>query len=545
MLRRVLVRAIHMMPRSPSRTPPPPAKKARLESTVAGSTPTTADATVAKPPSSETLAEEPKSRRLSKMEQRALHAPPKNVPARPAEELLQAVEEEMSLPIQIPRTYAREIDYENKLVLAPMVRSGTMPMRLLSLHYQAGLVWGPEVVDKAIIGSTRVVDPVTGVITYTKFSSEGCKPIFQCHPVEKPFLIFQIGSSDPELAAQAAQVVQQDVAGFDLNCGCPKPFSVHAGMGAALLSTPDILLAILQSLLKSTSLPVSCKIRLLPDQPSTLLLAARILRTGVRCLTVHCRTRDMRSTTKALWDRLRDIVQLGKRRGVPVSCNGDGQGWSNWEAIREATGVSSVMIARAAESNPSIFRPEGPVSTAEDLVPNVFLPMCLYLDNHWSNTKFILASLKPSPQPISMMNKADKIKISQAVTASRSYDDALDIFKLTRQEGLAKGKQFIQDLEAQLRARDPSVYGDEKPIASPSVSSGQTTTQSEAAAAIEGQKEGETDIWTRRRQAEEQGRTVDELPEESILQREAEDDEEQALNETPETATAAATPING
>ena len=109
-------------------------------------------------------------------------------------------------------------------------------------------------------------------------------------------------------------------------------------MGAALLSTPDILLNILRNLLEKISLPISCKIRLLPTQPSTLELASRILRTGIRNLTVHCRTRDMRSGERAMWERLGDIVELGKRRGVSIICNGDGDGWANWEKIRGETG---------------------------------------------------------------------------------------------------------------------------------------------------------------------------------------------------------------
>lgn len=124
-------------------------------------------------------------------------------------------------------------------------------------------------------------------------------------------------------------------------------------MGAALLSTPDLLLSILRALLKNTSVPISCKIRLLPDQPATLHLASRILRTGVRALTVHCRTRDMRSSVKALWERLGDIVQLGKRRGVPVLCNGDGEGWANWKAIREMTGRSTRRARALSLSLPS------------------------------------------------------------------------------------------------------------------------------------------------------------------------------------------------
>ena len=115
-------------------------------------------------------------------------------------------------------------------------------------------------------------------------------------------------------------------------------------MGAALLSTPDILLSILHDLIESVPLPISCKIRLLPTQLSTLYLVARLLRTGIRNLTVHCRTRSMRSSEKAIWERLADIVRLGKRRGIPVICNGDGEGWSNWARIRDMTGAWRKLI---------------------------------------------------------------------------------------------------------------------------------------------------------------------------------------------------------
>lgn len=125
---------------------------------------------------------------------------------------------------------------------------------------------------------------------------------------------------------------------MDLNCGCPKPFSTHAGMGAALLSTPDILLDILRSLLRNLSIPVSCKIRMLPTQEATRVLVARILKTGIRNLTVHCRTRDMRPHERAMWERLRELVELGERRGIPVACNGDGEGFANWEKIKSDTG---------------------------------------------------------------------------------------------------------------------------------------------------------------------------------------------------------------
>lgn len=70
------------------------------------------------------------------------------------------------------------------------------------------------------------------------------KSIFECHPIEKSRLIFQLGVSDPLLAVQAALVVAGDVGGVGLNCGCPKPFSISGGMGAALLKVPDTLCAV-------------------------------------------------------------------------------------------------------------------------------------------------------------------------------------------------------------------------------------------------------------------------------------------------------------
>ena len=282
-------------------------------------------------------------------------------------------------------------------------------------------------------------------------------------------MIFQVGSSNPDLAVQAAKTVQQDVSGVDLNCGCPKPFSTHAGMGAALLSTPDLLLNILRALLDQINLPISCKIRLLPTQPSTLVLAAKILRTGIRNLTVHCRTRDMRPGERAMWERLGDIVNLGKRRGVSIICNGDGEGWSNWERIRSETGADSVMLARAAERNPSVFLPEGPRGTVEEVIPKL-LNISQYIDNPWGNTKFLLSQFKPSPAPISSMSKQERKDASQAVAQCKSIADIAG--KLGIEVG--KGKEVMAIISKKIEERS------------------------------------DWDVWHKRAEAEKEGRVVDE-----------------------------------
>jgi tRNA-dihydrouridine synthase 2 len=168
------------------------------------------------------------------------------------------------------------------------------------------------------------------------------KSIWSTHPIEKPYLIFQIGSASPTLAVQAALTVLPDISGIDLNCGCPKPFSTSGGMGAALLSKPDLLCSILSALKEAlpSHMPVTAKIRLLPDPEDTRNLVRRIVDTGIRNLTVHCRTRDMRPHEKALIERLRDVVKCVESTGKDVSVieNGDCLNVKDAERIRTLTG---------------------------------------------------------------------------------------------------------------------------------------------------------------------------------------------------------------
>ncbi|KAF9027797.1 hypothetical protein BDP27DRAFT_1437062 [Rhodocollybia butyracea] len=314
--------------------------------------------------------------------------------------------------------------FKNGVFLAPMVRSGALPTRLFALKHGASLVWAPELIDKAILHSERVVDPVTGVVSYNGTS----RAIWTTHPIEKPFLIYQIGSADPDLAVQAAKKVMQDVSGFDLNCGCPKPFSTHAGMGAALLTNPDLLCSILTALRQAMppEITVTAKIRLLPSQEDTLKLVERIVNTGVSALTVHCRTRNMRDRDKAMIERLREIVDFVKGMGKDIAVieNGDCLGAEDAERVRQVTGAHSVMIARAAESNPSCFSKTPLTDVHETLVPS-YLRLSRYLDNHWSLTKFCLSQFK---SPHTKVNgKAEDRRIREFVVKAKSFDDVAEI----------------------------------------------------------------------------------------------------------------------
>ncbi|KDE06606.1 hypothetical protein MVLG_03102 [Microbotryum lychnidis-dioicae p1A1 Lamole] len=319
----------------------------------------------------------------------------------------------------------RTVPYHKGLHLAPMVRIGTLPTRLLALDYGAELVWGPEIVDKAIIGSERVVDPRSGTIKFMKNN----RSVFECHPVEKPRLIFQLGSSDPELAVQAAKMIAGDVDGIGLNCGCPKHFSLQAGMGAALLSDPDKLCSILEALVKEIPLPIDVKIRLFPTSEPTLALVKRLLDTGVKCLTVHCRTKEMRSTEPALLDRLREIVELGREKGIPVVENGDCYDAKDAKRITEQTGVTSCMIARGAEANPSCFRKEGLLDSVNEVIPRL-LRLSLASDINFQNTRYIINSMTLTSETLS---KREKGAIKLASNKAKSYYEMAEAFGIDKE----------------------------------------------------------------------------------------------------------------
>lgn len=278
------------------------------------------------------------------------------------------------------------LSYQGKVVLAPMVRVGTLPMRLLALEYGADLVWSPEIVDKKIIGSERIFNARLGTYDYIK---DGRTLVFRTHPRERERLVLQLGSADAELALQAAQTVARDVAGIDLNCGCPKHFSIHAGMGAALLRNGERLTSILRRLVQGLpEMPISAKIRLLPDKAESLELIRKILATGIRALTVHCRTPEERPRQPAHHEWLPEVVEMSP---IPIIVNGDVFGREDIQRIRDLSRAASVMIARGAQWNASIFRREGMLDPRQ--VTQTYLGYAVATDNPFSNTKYTVLQM--------------------------------------------------------------------------------------------------------------------------------------------------------
>jgi tRNA-dihydrouridine synthase 2 len=345
------------------------------------------------------------------------------------------------------------VDYRGKVVLAPMVRSGELPSRLLALQYGADLVWGPETIDRAIIGTTRRLNPHTSTLEFSRLPTSKLRNpaldpenresvLFRIHPErEKGKLIYQMGTANPELAVQAAKVVAADVAGIDVNSGCPKPFSTAGGMGAALLKTPDLLCSILTSLVEEVGKPyeigISVKIRILDTAEETRALVERLVRTGITGLTVHCRTTPMRPRERAIRMQLKMVGEICREAGVACVMNGDVTSRTEALQLIEEFNVDGAMIATEAEKNPSCFRPDAQGGPHEwrsqwKTVVTEYMRLALQVENRWGNTKYLLGQMIPGRE-----------KAYVAMNKSKCYADVIVALGLEDIDGLLENAKVV------------------------------------------------------------------------------------------------------
>jgi tRNA-dihydrouridine synthase 2 len=313
----------------------------------------------------------------------------------------------------------RGVDYRSKIVLAPMVRSGELPSRLAALHYGADLVWGPETVDRSMIGTTFAINPRTGCYEWSRMSNNNKESVlYRIHPDETSRLVYQIGTNSPSRAVEAATLFAPYVAGIDVNAGCPKPFSTSGGMGAALLRTPDHLASILTALVNEIGIPheigISVKIRLLETPELTSHLVHTLCRTGITGLTIHCRLTHMRPRERAIREQLRMIGNICHSYGVACLMNGDVVSRTEGIDLAKEFGVDGAMIATAAEANSSVFLPDGPLPWPE--VVSKYVSLALSVENRFGNTKFLLSQLIPGKSPV-----------YQKVQMSKTYTEVIDV----------------------------------------------------------------------------------------------------------------------
>lgn len=166
----------------------------------------------------------------------------------------------------------------------------------------------------------------------------------------------QIAGSDPEMMAEAARMnVDMGARIIDINMGCPAKKVCKKLAGSALLSDELLVRRILEAVVNSVSVPVTLKIRTgpTPDTRNGVEIALIAEAAGIQCLAVHGRTRADKFNGNAEYATIREIKQAVS---IPVIANGDIIDGAGARHVLEQTGCDGLMIGRAAQGNPFIFR---------------------------------------------------------------------------------------------------------------------------------------------------------------------------------------------
>ena len=176
------------------------------------------------------------------------------------------------------------------------------------------------------------------------------------HSAEGGLRSVQIAGADPEMMAFAARYnVEQGAQIVDINMGCPAKKVNKKLAGSALLRQPDLVRTICQAVVNAVEVPVTLKIRTGwdPDNRNGEEIARIAEDCGIAALAVHGRTRTDLYRGEAEYDTIRAIKQAVS---IPVVANGDIDSPEKARYVLDYTGVDAVMIGRAAQGRPWIFR---------------------------------------------------------------------------------------------------------------------------------------------------------------------------------------------
>jgi tRNA-dihydrouridine synthase B len=226
----------------------------------------------------------------------------------------------------------------NGLFVAPMAGITDRPFRRLARRFGAALAVSEMVSCRPELRESRK----------TRLRLD--------HAGEPSPVSVQIAGADPRMLAEAARL---NVAGgaeiIDINMGCPAKKVCNAAAGSALLEDEALVARILEAVVAAVDVPVTLKIRTGPaPQRRNAMRIARIAESaGIQALAIHGRTRACMFAGRAEYDT---IAEVKSRVRIPVIANGDIESPVDARRVLAATGADGVMVGRAAQGRPWLFR---------------------------------------------------------------------------------------------------------------------------------------------------------------------------------------------
>lgn len=226
----------------------------------------------------------------------------------------------------------------NNLVLAPMAGVSDRPFRGICKDFGAGFAVSEMVASNPALRDHKK--------TLLKSDHEG----------EQGLCSVQILGTDPKHMADAAVYnVQRGAKIIDINMGCPAKKVCAVAAGSALSRDADLVKKILDAVVSAVDVPVTLKIRTGWDTHNrNAVEIARIAESsGIAALTVHGRTRACKFEGQAEYAT---ISQVKQAVSIPVIANGDIDSAEKAQFVLAVTGADALMIGRAAQGNPWLFK---------------------------------------------------------------------------------------------------------------------------------------------------------------------------------------------
>ena len=226
----------------------------------------------------------------------------------------------------------------NNLVVAPMAGVTDRPFRQLCKRQGAGYAVSEMVASNPKLWSTEKSQRRTD------------------HKGEVEPIAVQIAGADPAMMADAARYnVERGAQIIDINMGCPAKKVCNAAAGSALLANEPLVEGIVGAVVRAVDVPVTLKIRtgIDPGHRNALAIARIAEAAGIATLAVHGRTRACAYVGPVEYDTIRAVKAAVR---IPVIANGDIASPEQAKRVLEYTGADAIMIGRAAQGRPWIFR---------------------------------------------------------------------------------------------------------------------------------------------------------------------------------------------
>ena len=226
----------------------------------------------------------------------------------------------------------------NNLVVAPMAGVTDRPFRLLCKRFGAGYAVSEMVASNPQLRGTEKSRRRTD------------------HVGEPAPVAVQIAGAHPMLMAVAARYnVLRGAQIIDINMGCPAKKVCSVAAGSALLANEPLVAEILAMVVRAVEVPVTLKIRTGrdPEHRNALAIARIAEDAGILALAVHGRTRACAFTGSVEYATIRAVKEAVS---IPVIANGDIDSPEQAKRVLEETGADAIMIGRAAQGRPWIFR---------------------------------------------------------------------------------------------------------------------------------------------------------------------------------------------